>query len=81
MTTLLMPPITGPGARRDRTIGLPHGHFAIEPGRAVAAFAGRTSRLLPAISARFRQVEGSIVIDAATALVDIDMDTSPAWHS
>lgn len=73
MTTLLLPPISGPGARYDQVSALPHGHFAIEPRCAMVAFAGRTSRFLPAVSARFREVEGSIQIDATTGVIEIDV--------
>lgn len=76
MTTLLAPmsePMTSKYTRQEDRHYLPDGLFAIEPSRAVVAFTGRTSRFLPAVSARFREVEGSIVIDAASGIVDIDV--------
>ena len=73
MTTLLMSPSTQKIARQSRFPAVPDGTFVIEPGHAVVAFAGRTSRFLPTVSARFREVEGSVVIDTATGIVDVEV--------
>ena len=63
--------VTRPRSRLDAP---PEGSWAIDPARAVVAFAGRSSFLAPTISARFADVTGRVEVGAEHSVrVEVDV--------
>jgi polyisoprenoid-binding protein YceI len=67
-------PSTSEAAPAGWRVAPPAGTWAIDPTRAVVAFAGRTSFVAPTIRARFAEVGGTVEVgDEHAVRVDVDV--------